>query len=1161
MRCSHGDSRRGAEGGFRLGRRLLSVGAVIVIWWFGSSVAQAVETEPLYYIYQGQKKTLALDADHVAVHVRSQAPNALPASLTNRGIVEADVQSRPLSDWTIVRADKLLNAAQRNSAPNTSTATIQSAQVHSAIRSLASAGDPEIDFVSPVFRDNRGNPILLTSRLLIGFHNNLSQTERARLQSSIAEGAFTEQAAFPQPNDVRWQIRTSDGFAVLAQANKLAQTPGVAYAEPDLIASGYHNLQPNDPSFSDSWGLQNLGQFGGQAGFDLNATNAWNITLGSPSVIVVILDCGVQQDHPDINQIAGRDFSSTAGSGNGGPAGANDNHGTWVAGCVSERINNSLGTSGLAPGCRIASARVEANVQSDGRFIFQFSWVVDALEWARSIGARVTNNSNSYDELSSAIDSAYASTRASGLVHFASAGNESSGFMSYPASNPNVNGVAALNRSGTLAFFSNFGPGLKFAAPGHEILTTDRTGRTSQSGDYTTVSGTSFASPYAAAAAALIFSVHPTWTAQQVEEQLQRTCRDLGSPGYDTSFGYGMPDAFSAVTLVAPTPTPTPTATPLPTPTPTPVATPTPTGTATPSPTPTVSPSATPTPTPTPFPTPIGTPEPSATPYPTTTPAVDDWGSFQHDVAHSGRSMAAINPSKLAFAWNAAGYTNPLVVGNNLYASGLGSGQPVVSSFNLSTGTLNWSYPSASNLVWSRAAVSGGFVVFAAETIGIDAFSKLYVLDAANGHLRYTVQLTQEFVTAPPTIIRDPNGAVTVYVQDGNRLSAVSLGLTQGSVLWNQQNSFGGLGIPTLVENSIILAAPAQYYAFDRTSGAMNHFEVGQISGGGGCTVAYDSFRKQFYVIEAFGGPTVVLSAYRYIDNSHIIRMWQRNETFLPGPSVAIGPNGYVYVLGSNILWELNPDTGATIRFVPGPFFSNTPAITDGVLWTCSETQVLAYDLASFQLLRGFDNTRTIPTTFARTIGAISSGRLAIDHAPVGGSTGIIIFAEPGAATPTPTPTPTATPTPTPGATPTPSPTPSPTPITTPTPTPTPKPIAVPTPTITVFASPGSVAEGGTAQFIVSASTINPTEPVTVSYSISGRAIEGLDYEVSGPSQIPPGASSMAITITALTDATRERVEKITLTLFPGSNYSLSRIKRQRKATMSIINVGGAGRR
>jgi len=424
--------------------------------------------------------------------------------------------------------------------------------VHNLLTSLLNNGDPTVEFVSPVFRDQRGDPIIVTPTILIGFEQDVAAQERASLRASVPEGAQLQKLEFPQPNDERWQIQSQDGFAVLSRANALALTPGVAYAEPDMIVTGHANLVPTDPSFGQSWGLQNTGQSvagqsGGQVGFDIKATSVWDITLGSPSVIVLILDVGVQQDHPDINQVTGKDFTTDAASNpNGGPFGQYDNHATWVAGCISGRINNGLGTAGIAPGVKVASARCYIT-QADGSFFFQPSWVVDALNWGQLIGARVSNNSNIYDMTFSAIESAYASTRASGMVHFAAAGNDGTSSIGYPASIPAVNAVTAANRFGQRSSFSQYGTGLKFIAPGELIFTTDRTGADSVSGDYAFVSGTSFASSCAAGVAALIVSQNPSFTAADVENQMQRSCTDLGPAGYDTGFGYGMLNAYRAV--------------------------------------------------------------------------------------------------------------------------------------------------------------------------------------------------------------------------------------------------------------------------------------------------------------------------------------------------------------------------------------------------------------------------------------------------------------------------------------------------------------------------------------------------------------------------------------------------------------------------------------
>lgn len=549
-------------GHFRLSLSATLLIAALLVFYCSTGVTASAsgEAEPTYFIYHGAPKSLALDPLQVAVRTRTSLrqanadSNALPEGLADHGFTSSDLIEKPATEWMILNAQNVLARLNQRTPSASSVLGSSASSVHALITSLLASGDPSIEFISPVFRDARGAPALLTSRVLIGFKPDFSLTRRAQILEAVAEGASQEAVEFPQPNDQRWQIKTKDGFALLARANALAQVPGVTYAEPDMMVTGHANLVPFDPGFIDSWGLRNTGQSGGLVGFDMKATAAWDSTLGIPSVIVLVLDNGVQQNHPDINQVPGRDFTSNASTNpTGGPVGTYDSHGTAVAGCISERINNSLGTAGIAPGAKVASARIATNVKADGSFFAQDSWFVNALNWGHSIGARVSNNSNGTDMPSSAIESAYNSTWATGMIHFAGAGNNSGALLDFPANIRAVNAVGAVNRFGQRSSFSQFGPGLKFMAPGEAILTTDRTGKTGYvSTDYVITSGTSFASPYAAGVAALIISKHPGITASQVENIMASTCRDMGPPGYDTGYGYGLLDASRAVTAPLP---------------------------------------------------------------------------------------------------------------------------------------------------------------------------------------------------------------------------------------------------------------------------------------------------------------------------------------------------------------------------------------------------------------------------------------------------------------------------------------------------------------------------------------------------------------------------------------------------------------------------------
>jgi hypothetical protein len=440
----------------------------------------------------------------------------------------------------------------------------------------------------------------------------------------------------------------------------------------------------------------------------------------------------------------------------------------------------------------------------------------------------------------------------------------------------------------------------------------------------------------------------------------------------------------------------------------------------------------------------------------------DDWPYYQHDAWHTGDSSAVVSPQALSLAWTApsspTGYSTPVIVGNTIYAmqnqQGIGQSQTTVSSFDLSTGTINWSY--TGNFVFpSQPGVGGGFVTFVGSTL---SSSSLYVLDAIAGTLRYTVPIPEGLTSMMPTVVQDPiSGNVTAFVTGGSQVSAVSLGPVSGSVLWTQTGSFGGDSIPTVVGSSIVLAGPGQYYALDQATGAENHFWSGGIEGGGGSTVAYDAARQQFYVLEAYNDPTPTLSAYHYTDNAHITLLWQRTGAGVGnGGSAATGPTGNVYSAGNSVIWELDPATGTTLRSIPGSFANGvTPALTNNVLWIIGESQTFAYDLLTLQLLRAFNGSRGSLNSAYDSPGAFADGYFVLDYGNIYGSHSFDVYSAPSP-TPTPTatatatvtPTPTPTPTATATATATPTPTPTPTSTARPSPTPRPRPTPPPRPTI-----------------------------------------------------------------------------------------------------------------
>ncbi|MEW5796843.1 MAG: S8 family serine peptidase [Candidatus Zixiibacteriota bacterium] len=516
----------------------LSVGLLGVVGLSGLSIpCRAVagqvsgsESLPLYYMYEGAPIELTVDPNRVAIQfspnykARSQSAALSAAGLDLAETIETGVSGRVL----VGSADVMVDAVEVNR------------------RLELALQDPTVEFVSPVFTQANGGWMLVTPEILVRVKSEYRKDGVAILGAAAGSAEIVEENFGEITGAYKLRSQSKNGFEVLALANSLAVDPRIEWAEPDMMATVQKHLTPNDPGWPNLWGLNNTGQSGGTVDMDMDCDLAWDVTTGSPSIMVLVLDDGAELSHPDLNVGGGADFTGSGTSG--GPGNSCDNHGTAVSGCVAAIINNSLGTIGAAPGCRVLTAKFTiSNVPCDGSGTFQYSWLVSALTWGQSQGARVSNNSNGFAP-SSSVSTKYQDTYNAGMVHFAAAGNEGTGTIGYPGSLTVVNAISAINRTGNKASFSNYGTEVSLAAPGQTIYTTDRTGVAGYfSGDYGYVDGTSFSAPYAAGVAALLLSVDPLLTAPEVETQLHNTATDLGTPGFDNIYGYGLVNAYSAV--------------------------------------------------------------------------------------------------------------------------------------------------------------------------------------------------------------------------------------------------------------------------------------------------------------------------------------------------------------------------------------------------------------------------------------------------------------------------------------------------------------------------------------------------------------------------------------------------------------------------------------
>ncbi|NPV88023.1 peptidase S8 [Coprothermobacteraceae bacterium] len=360
-------------------------------------------------------------------------------------------------------------------------------------------------------------------------------------------------------------VQVSEGRDLGLLIAQLARDKDVEYVEPNYIAYALDvSGVPNDPFFTPyqwnfyDWGMQSNGYV---SNYGVQAVSAWTISTGT-GVKVAVVDTGVAyEDYGPYKQAP--DLANTYFDAEGaydfvnGDAHANDDegHGTHVAGTIAQSTNNATGVAGIAYEATILPVKVlDANGSGT------YDNIASGVRWAVDHGARVINLSlgGSFD--SQTLHDAIVYARNSGVVVVCAAGNSGNPKIIYPAKYPECISVGATRFDGARTKYSSYGPQLKLVAPGGDLKVDQnkdgyKDGILQQTFDpkdpskfgYYFYQGTSMATPHVSAIAALVFSVHPEFTATQVEQALLRTAKDLGATGWDKYFGYGLVNAWGAV--------------------------------------------------------------------------------------------------------------------------------------------------------------------------------------------------------------------------------------------------------------------------------------------------------------------------------------------------------------------------------------------------------------------------------------------------------------------------------------------------------------------------------------------------------------------------------------------------------------------------------------
>lgn len=357
-------------------------------------------------------------------------------------------------------------------------------------------------------------------RILVGFYNHISSEHAAEVIAAL--GVSTSEEITGDDGGLGVHILTLPAQAnEAAFVNAFRNRPEVEFAELDQLVLA--ELIPNDLFYQNQeWHLPQI-----------SAPSAWDFTTGDPSIIIAILDTGVETTHPDLvdNLVSGRNIYS--GNDDVSDIGS---HGTGVAGTAAASSNNTIGVASVAWNCKIMPIRV-----TDAGALASYSNIASGLIWAADHGARVANISFIVSESSTVTSAAqYFMSKNGGGVVVASAGNQ--GIFSSASDNPYILTVTATNAIDQLYAWSNRGNNLDLCAPGEVYTTTTNSG-------YTAAAGTSFSAPIVAGVAALVLSVNPALTGEQVQQILKDSADDLGISGWDSNYGYGRVNAYRAVTL------------------------------------------------------------------------------------------------------------------------------------------------------------------------------------------------------------------------------------------------------------------------------------------------------------------------------------------------------------------------------------------------------------------------------------------------------------------------------------------------------------------------------------------------------------------------------------------------------------------------------------
>jgi thermitase len=374
-----------------------------------------------------------------------------------------------------------------------------------------------------------------TGHILVRFKTTAAQDVLERLNTAFGAKMVGTIAGI---GVTHLQVPPEKQFALLKH---LRQRSDVEFAEFDSSAQAF--VTPNDPYFSTAYSTSKYGSIAQWAPQAVSAPSAWAATDGSQSVVIAIVDTGVDDTHPDLASKIVGEYGVIGGSVHDGFG-----HGTHVAGIAAAATDNSTGVAGICWNCGILSVKV-LNSQGSG----YISDVASGITYAASHGARVINLSLGGAGQTQTLDSALNYAVANNALPVCAMGNNGNGVAQAtpePAYWYSCLTVIATDQSGARASFSNYGAKADVAAPGVAVLSTMPTYAVTLNSygykqNYDALSGTSMATPVVSGIAGLVLSMNPNLTPMQVKGIIMTAAGDGAT--WTPDLGFGLVNAATAV--------------------------------------------------------------------------------------------------------------------------------------------------------------------------------------------------------------------------------------------------------------------------------------------------------------------------------------------------------------------------------------------------------------------------------------------------------------------------------------------------------------------------------------------------------------------------------------------------------------------------------------